>query len=149
MNKTYRLLHLFVLLGVMLALTATPASAALARCRVDPIFVMSNGDIVTVTVDIAAAPDQVSNIHYILHVPAGVKVRKIVHTAQGLRIPETTEVHQDSPAGIYTTSTVVTTPHLVESVAVIAYTRLNGVPMETIFGYDSQHLIVTISRLPE
>lgn len=148
MNKTYRLLHLFILLGVMLAMTATPASAALARCRVDPIFVLSNGDIVTVTVDIATDPTQVSNIHYTLHVPAGVTVKKIVHTARGLRIPETTKVYQDSPAGIYLTNTVVTTRNPEENVAVIAYTRLNGIPTETIFGYDSQHLVVTISRLP-
>ena len=146
MNKTVRLIQVFVLLGVRLAMTAMPVSAALARCRVDPIFVLSNGDIVTVTVDIATDPVQVSNIHYILHVPAGVTVKEVVHTARGLHIPETTEVHQDSPAGVYTSYTVVTTRHQEGTIGVVVYTRLNAVAVKTIHGYNGQLLFALISR---
>jgi hypothetical protein len=146
MNKTIRLIQVFILLGVMLAMTPMPASAALARCRVDPIFVLSNGDIVTVTVDIATDPVQVSNIHYILHVPAGVTVREVIHTARGLRIPETTEVYQDSPAGVYTTYTIATTGHQEGTVAVVMYTRLNAVPVKTTYGYNGQLLFAFVGR---
>ncbi len=146
MNKTTRLIHLVILLGLMLALTTTQASAALVRCRVDPIFVLSNGDVVTVTVDISTDPASVRDVTYILHVPAGVTVKQVAHTARGLRLKEITKVYQDSPTGTYTTDTVVTTRNPSGSVAVISYTRMNGIPTQAIFGYDGQHLVATISR---
>jgi hypothetical protein len=146
MNKTARLIHLFILLGIMLAWTATPASAALARCRVDPIFILSNGDSVAVTSDVFTDPSKISYITYTLHVPAGVTVKRVVHTALGLGIKEIYKVYQDSPSGIYTTNTVVTTSALAPKVAVTVYTRLNGVAVRIVSGYSGQRLIATVSR---
>lgn len=146
MYKLNRLFRLLALLAVILALPATTASAALVRCRVDPIFVLSNGDVVNVTVDIGTDPAKVKNIHYVLHVPAGVTVKEIVHTARGFRIHETTKVYQDSSAGTYLSDTVVSTRGPGGTVPVIAYARLNGVPVQSIFGYNGQNLILTVSR---
>ena len=146
MYKINRLFRLLVLVTVILALPATTASAALVRCRLDPIFVLSNGDIVNVTVDIGTDPAQVTNIHYVLHVPAGVTVKEVIHTGRGLRIHETTRVYQDSPAGGYLSDTVVSTRSPAGTVPVTAYVRLNGVPVQSIFGYNGQNLILTVNR---
>lgn len=145
MNKTNRLIYLFILLVIMLALPTMQASAALVRCRVDPIFNLSNGDIITVTLDIATDAANVKNIHYILHLPAGVTVTKVTYPAARQVTSETYVVKQDSPAKTYTTDTVVTT-QISGKVQVVVYTRLNGVPTKSISGYSGQHLIITISR---
>ena len=146
MNKTSRLICLFILLVTMLALPTMQASAALATCRVDPIFLLSNGDIITVTVAISTDAANVKNIHYILHVPAGVTVTRVTYTAVRQVTSETYVVKQDSPAKTYTTDTVVTT-QVSGRVAVVVYTRLNGVPTTSISGYSGQHLITTINSL--
>jgi hypothetical protein len=144
--KINHLIRLITLVVIMLILPATPVSAALARCRVDPIFVLSNGDVVTVTADIHTDPAGVSNVTYILHVPAGVTVKQVVHTARGFRIKEIYKVYQDSPARTYMTDTVVTTPNAAPTVPVTVYTRLNGVFIKTASGYNGQNLVVTVHR---
>ncbi len=147
MNKATRLIQLFAILGIMLMLTATPASAALARCRVDPVFILSNGDSVAVTSEVFTDPSKISYITYILHIPAGVTVKQVVHTARGLGIKEVYKVYQDSPSGKYTSDTVVTTSSLAPKVAVTVYTRLNANPVQAVSGYNGQHLIATVTRL--
>jgi hypothetical protein len=146
MQKINHLIRLLILVVTILILPATPASAALARCRVDPIFVLSNGDVVTVTVDVFADPSRVHNVIYILHVPTGITVKEVVHTARGHRIKEIYKVYQNSPDRTYVTDTVVTTQNTTTAVGVIAYTRLNGVTTRSASGYNGQHLVVTISR---
>jgi len=146
MNKTHRHFSLFILLVTMLAVSTMQASAALSSCRVDPIFLLSNGDIVTITLDIGTDPANVRNIHYILHVPAGVTVTRVTYTAVRQVTNETYVVTQDSPAKTYTTDTVVTT-QIAGKVVVTVYTRLNGVPTKTVSGYSGQHLIATINSL--
>ena len=92
-------------------LPAVQASAAMSACRIDPHFKLSNGDMITVTLDIGTDVANVRNIHYILHVPAGVTVTNVTYTAKSTTkaINETYVVIQDSPAKTYTTDTVVTT----------------------------------------
>src|SRR5688572_8512834 len=98
MYKITRLICLTVLLTIMLLLPTTNASAALVRCRTDPIFVLSNGDMVSVILDIGTTSTNVRNISYILHVPAGVTVKRVAYTNINLRLPESYKVYQDSPA---------------------------------------------------
>jgi hypothetical protein len=146
MYKTNRLIRLFILLVIILALPATQASAALARCRTDPIFKLSNGDILTVTLDLGTAEANVRSVVYTLYVPAGVTVKQVIYTDGGIGKKETYKVYQTSPAKTYTTDTVVTTVNSAGLVNVIAYTRLNGVNTKSASGYSGQHLITTISR---
>lgn len=146
MQKINHLIRLLILVVTILILPATPASAALARCRVDPIFVLSNGDVVTVTVDVFADPSRVHNVTYVLHVPTGVTVKAVIHTARGFGIKEIYKVYQNTPDRTYITDTVVTTQNTTTAVGVIAYTRLNGVATRSTSGYNGQHLVVTISR---
>ena len=147
MNKTTRLIQLFAIVGIMLVLTATPASAALSRCRVDPHFHLSNGDMVTVTLDIGTDIANISNIHYILHVPAGVTVTKVTYTAMSDKkaINETYIVYQDSPANTYTTETAVTT-RTSGPVEVTVFSRANGIKEIAVSGYSGHPLFATLRR---
>lgn len=145
MYKIVRLLCLFALVSTLLLLPTGSASAALVRCRTDPIFLLSNGDVVNVTVDITTDAANIRNIHYVLHVPAGVTVKKVAYTALNLRLYETYQVVDDSPARTYTTRTIVTTRSLTR-VPVLSMTRLKGVFAKYVSGYSGEHLMVTVSR---
>jgi hypothetical protein len=137
----------FLILAVMLfALPATEASAALLRCRTDPIFWLSNGDILIVALDIGTTEANISNVNYILSVPAGVTVKQVVYTDTSLGRKETYKVYQTSPAKTYTIDTVVTTVNSAGVVDVIVYTRLNGVYAKTISGYNGYHLLATLRK---
>ena len=146
MNQRNRLICLFALLIFMLVLPSTHASAALVRCRVDPIFVLSNGDVVAITADIYADPSRVGDITYTLRVPFGVTVKEVVHTARGFGIKEIYKVYQNSPAQTYITESVVTMQSILPPAAVTISTRLNGVSVSTISGYSGQHLLITIKQ---
>lgn len=147
MNKTNRLIQLFILLMVMLALPVMQASAALTRCRIDPHFKLSNGDMVTVTLDIGTDIANVKSVNYILHVPAGVTVTNVTYTAKSDRkaITETYTVIQDSKAKTYTADTVVTT-RTPGRVDVIVYTRVNALKEIAVAGYSSQLLSATFFK---
>jgi len=146
MHKTNRLFLLLILLMSMLVPPTMHASAALSRCRTDPIFKLSNGDIVTVTLEISTDAHNIRNINYVLHVPPGVRVTKVTYTAGAKKdMRETYRVYQDSPARTYTIDTVLTT-QTPGSVAVTVYTRLNGNIKETVAGYNGEDLSATLSR---
>lgn len=144
MYKISRLICLMVLAATFFLLPATSASAALVRCRTDPIFLLSNGDVINITVDISTDPANVRNIHYVLHVPAGINAKRVTFTALGLRLDETYQVVQDSPAKTYSTDTVVTTK-TVNTVQVVSMTRLNSVLAKYVSGYNGEHLMITAS----
>jgi hypothetical protein len=146
MDKINRLMYIFILVVIMLALPTSEASAALLRCRTDPIFFLSNGDILIVALDIGTAESNISNINYLLYVPAGVTVKQVVYTDSSLGRKETYKVYQTSPAKTYTIDTVLTTVNSAGLVDVIVYTRLNGVYAKSVSGYNGQHLIVTLSK---
>ena len=138
-------IFIFILAVIMLALPSAQASAILVHCRTDPIFKLSNGDVINVTLDISTADINVRNVTYILHIPAGVTLSKVTYTAGGMGTKEMYKVYQDSPAKTYTIDTVVTTQNT-GSVAVIATTRLNATYAQSISGYNGQHLIVTVTK---
>jgi hypothetical protein len=163
MKKLSHLLRLLLLTVVIsLILPATPASAALVRCRVDPHFMLSNGDMVTVTLAIDTNIANIRNVHYVLHLPPGVTVTRVIYTAKSDKkaINETYVVYQDSAPGTYVTETVVTTksaqlvnvtqtveitesPELVD---VTVFSRANGIQEIAVSGYSGQPLFATLSR---
>jgi hypothetical protein len=145
MSKMTRLIGFAVLVTIMLLSPTANVSAALVRCRTDPIFVLSNGDMISVTLDISTTAANVRNISYDLHVPAGVTVKKVAYTAINLRIPESYRVYQDSPAKTYTVNTVVTT-QTSGSVGVTVYGRINSGITKSVSGYSSQHLYMALIR---
>ncbi len=145
MYKITHLTRLFILMAVVFVLPTMQASAALSKCRSDPIFKLSNGDAVNVTLDISADATNVRNVTYIIHVPAGVIVTQVTYTAGGMGTKEMYKVYQDSPAKTYTTDSVVTTQNT-GSVAVTATTKLDATYIKSASGYNGQHLIVTVSK---
>ena len=144
MNKITRFIGLFTLVAVTLLWPISNASAALSRCRTDPIFFLSNGDVINITVDINTDPVNIRNINYVLHVPAGVTVKRVTYTAINLGLPETFQVYQDSLARTYTTATIVTTRRMYQA-EVLSMTRLNSVFAKYVSGYIGEKLIVTVS----
>jgi hypothetical protein len=144
-NRLHRLVFLMIAVMTLASLPNMQASAAFRKCRTDPIFKLSNGDVINITLDINADESAVRNVSYVLHVPAGVTVTKVTYTAGGIGKKETYKVYQDSPANTYTTDTHVTTQNT-GSVAMTATTRLNGVYARSASGLTGQHLIVTVAR---
>jgi hypothetical protein len=128
----------------MLLLSTTNAFAALVRCRTDPIFVLSNGVVISVTPDIGTASANVRNISYVLHVPAGVTVRNVAYTAVNLRIPEQYQVRQDSAARTYRVDTVVITQNA-GKVDVTVYVRINAGVRKSVSGFNGQLLFLTLN----
>ena len=144
MYKIARLLCLLILVSTVFLLPSGSASAALVKCRIDPIFLLSNGDVINVTVDISTDAANIRNIHYVLRVPAGVTVKRVTYTNLNLILPETYQVVQDSPEKTYTTTTTVTT-RTSNRVEVLAMTRLNSVFAKYVSGYSGERLMVTVS----
>jgi hypothetical protein len=144
-NRLHRLVFVMIAIMTLASLPNMQASAAFRKCRTDPIFKLSNGDVINITLDINADESAVRNVSYVLHVPAGVTVTKVTYTAGGIGKKETYKVYQDSPANTYTTDTHVTTQNT-GSVAMTATTRLNGVYARSASGLTGQHLIVTVAR---
>jgi hypothetical protein len=145
MYKLPRLFALAVLATIMLLLPTGHVAAILVRCRTDPIFKLSNGDVINITLDISTDVSNIRNVTYFLHVPAGVTVTKVTYTAGGIGSKEMYKVYQDSPAKTYTTDTVVTTQNT-GSVPIIAMTRLNATYTQSVSGYTGSHLIVTVVK---
>ena len=146
-NKNSLLTRLFILfVAILMAVLPTmQASAALTKCRTDPIFQLSNGDKLTVILDISADATNVRNVTYVLHVPAGVTVTKVVYTAGGLGTKEIYKVNQDSTAKTYKTDILVTTQNT-GSVAIIATAKLNTTYTGSASGKTGTYLTVSVSK---
>ncbi len=144
-NWFKRGLWLALAMFIIAAMPNHQALAALVKCRTDPIFFLSNGDMLTVTLDISADMSNIRNVSYIVHVPAGVTIKKVIYTPGGLGTDETYKLYQDSPSKTYTTDTVITTQNT-GSVPVVATTTLNGFLSRSVVGYSGLHLIVTLQE---
>jgi hypothetical protein len=145
----YKITRLFCLLAlgiIMLLMPATNAQAALVRCRVDPHFKLSNGDMITVTLDVGTDVANISNIHYVLHLPPGVTVTKVTYTAKSDKkaINETYSVIPDSSV-TYLSETIVTT-QAPGSVDVTVFARVNTLKENSVSGYSGQRLFISLSR---
>src|SRR5690242_6867808 len=95
------------------------AQAAFQLCRTDPIVTLSNGDVVSIYVEFAADPADVTKIDYKLHVPKGVTAVSIIYMGGELGLVENLTVAQDAKAHEYRSETVV---RVSKSVAVKATT---------------------------
>lgn len=139
----------FFTLLIALLMAAVPtmqASAALVSCRTDPIFQLSNGDKLTVTLDIYTADSNIRNMTYVLHVPAGVTVTRVTYTPGGISSKESYKVYQDSTTPkTYKTDILVTT-QTTGSVAVTATARLNSNYTGSANGYTGTYFTVSVSK---
>jgi hypothetical protein len=139
----YRATILFVTL-IMLASPTMQASAALHKCRSDPMFFLSNGEILTVILEIGTDKAGVRDVHYVLHLPTGVRVLRVVYTSGGVGESETYEIIQDTPKSVYTTETRVNTYENGVPVKVISHLRTTREFSAS--GYNGDLLIITLAQ---
>ncbi len=146
-----------LLLALLFAVARTPvAQAAFSSCRADPVFVLSDGTIIDVQVDIGTDVKNVDEIHYVVHGPRGVKLIAAISTPTlGFEGLETVTYVADQAANQFVTDTVVETS--VPSVRATSYTTFAGNSLlqlrlqlsaqyRAIEGWAGQHLIANLSK---
>jgi hypothetical protein len=133
---------------VLLILQVESASAILRQCRGDPIFFLSDKTKLTVVVEMDTEESNVQEVNYLLHVPPGVDVDRVVFTAGGLGEKETYEVVQDSQEETFTVDTFVTTR--MSGVNITVTSTLAPNITGTAVGHEGEHLTVELtgSSLP-
>jgi len=131
---------LLLSLGVMASISV---DAAFVSCRADPLVFLSNGDTIKIVASMETPASNVKSINYVLHVPPGVSVTKVVYTGGPVAGKEALQVFGDAPANSYTTDTLVTTR--TSGVQVTATTSLRGQRV-SVSGFDRQTLSVTLQK---
>ncbi len=102
MKRIARLIHIPLLLIAILIVIALPGEAdAYMLCRSDPIVVLSNGTALDLTTSLSTLPMQVEEVHYELHVPAGLSMVVAIHTPAWLTSQETFSFFADQAPGQY------------------------------------------------
>lgn len=137
-------IFILVMTLVMVALPTMQASAALHKCRTDPIFYLSNGEVLKVVLEIGTDETGVRDVHYVLHIPAGIRVLRVVYTTGGIGESETYQVVQDSPRGNYTTETIVNTYE--NGIPVTVLSSLRSGQLMPASGYNGDILVITLTQ---
>jgi hypothetical protein len=122
------------------------AQADLIGCRSDPVVRLSNGVTLDLSADIDDTVDDVQQVSYTLHIPAGTFPLAVVGTDGIMGLKESFSVSTDSAPNAYTTDTVVTT--LAPGVGVVATTAAVNVitiGQASATGKTPQHLQVSFS----
>lgn len=127
---------------VMAALPTMQASAALHKCRTDPIFYLSNGEVLKVILEIGTDRAGVRDVNYVLHLPPGIRVLRVVYTTGGIGESETYQVVQDSPRGVYTIEAKVNTYE--NGIPVTVLSSLRAGLLVPVSGYNSDLLVITL-----
>lgn len=145
-NQKTLFTRIFILFMTMLmaALPTMRASAALHKCRTDPIFYLSNGEVLKVILEIGTNKGSVQDVHYVLHLPAGVRVLRVVYTAGGIGKSETYQVIQDSPRSTYRTETRVNTYE--NRIPVKVLSSLRAGRLVSASGYNGDLLVITLTQ---
>lgn len=109
-----------------------PAYARLAVCRSDPLVLLSDGTVLDISADIGALLWDVKEVHYTLHIPAGLKVVVSVSTPNWPTTVERFTVYADNPPGTFTSTTTVftreeNTPVTANFLVNTTYRTLDGV----------------------
>jgi hypothetical protein len=86
----------------------------------------------------------IQEVSYILHVPPGVDVEKVVFTAGGLGEKEIYEIVQDSQPDVYTVDTFVTTQ--VSGVNITVTSTLVPNIKGTAVGHEGEQLTVELNK---
>jgi hypothetical protein len=143
--------------ALLLAVLHAPAAqAAFSSCRSDPLFILSDGTILDVSVAIGTDVSNVEEIHYVVHGPRGVKLVTAISTPTlGFEGLETVTYIADQDAREYSTDTIVHAE--VSNVTATAYTIFAGnnlgilslklaAQYHAINGWAGQHLIAYLSK---
>jgi hypothetical protein len=131
------------------ALNALPvpprlAHAQLAGCQSDPVLLLSNGTEIDLHASIDDSSDDVQQVTYTVHVPAGTRL--VIDTPGALGPKEVVRYAADQGPDHYTTTTVVDTGS--GGVTVMATTQalaLVGAALVTVSGVSHQRLSVSLA----
>ncbi len=136
---------LVLLLFLLTVPLAVQTNAAFDGCEGDPIVLLSNGDVLQMTVAIATDASHVTHIVYTVHAPDGVNLVKVFYTKGPLMDKETVQFLNDGAPDQYTTDTVVS--GTVSGARVLARTKLfsNGKTSATASGYIGDTLSATVA----
>ena len=160
-NRKANLKHLFMVACLLVVgfvasgPMATTTEAAVGGCRADPLVVLSNGTILDVTADIGTSVSNVTEIHYVIHGPRGVKLVAAIRTPTlGLKGPETFTYYADSKPNQYILESLVRTK--INHVGVTMRTTFlkaslqSGVQLtlqyQPVTGFNNQLLRIVIQR---
>lgn len=127
--------------ALLFLLPLARAQAAFQLCRTDPIVTLSNGDVVSIYVEIATEPSDIERIDYKLHVAKGVTATSIVYLGAELGLVENLVVVQDGKPDEYKSETTVR--GIAKSVGVTATTIFEDESV-TVIGAGAKTLKATI-----
>jgi hypothetical protein len=135
-----------MLLAMLLALgfISSTASAGLDACRADPLIVLSDGSRISVSVRINTSAEDIQQVEYVLHVPRGLSIQKIVYTGGALRDKERVTLIADNPPGVFITETTVTAE--VVNARVSVWMRLSGGVSSTVSGFVNERLLIQLTQ---
>ncbi|MEP7356307.1 MAG: hypothetical protein ABI847_03650 [Anaerolineales bacterium] len=146
-----------LLLAALFGISRAPtAQASLGGCRADPVFVLSDGTILDVSVDIGTSVSNVTEISYVVHGPKGVVLVASLSTPTlGFKGLERVSYVGDGAANQYITDTLVQTS--VKSVSATAKTVFAGngllalqlslsAQYRAVQGLAGQHLISILNK---
>ncbi len=152
-----RILNLFSLFLLMaMSASQTPiAEAAIGGCRADPVFILSDGTTLDVTVEINTQISEVKTIRYEVHGPQGVSLIKSISTPTlGFKGKEVIVYYADARPNQYWTDTWVETTS--NNIGVTAYTTFVGfsywgyvalsAQYHPVSGFNAQHLIANLTK---
>jgi hypothetical protein len=146
-----------LLLGVLFGVSRAPAaSASLGGCRADPLFILSDGTILDVSVNIGTDVGNVDEIHYVVHGPKGVQLVTALSTPTlGFKGLESVTYVADGAANQYITDTLVETS--LQNISATAQTVFAGngllalklsltAQYRAVQGQAGQHLISILNK---
>ena len=129
------------------AVPVTPrlAHAQLAGCQSDPVLLLSNGTEIDLHASIDDSSDDVQQVTYTVHAPAGTRL--VIETPGALGPKEAVHFAADQGPGHYTTTTVVDTGSggvaVTATTQALALVRL-AVALATVSGVSHQQLSVAM-----
>lgn len=130
----------FLVAALLCLFPLSRAQAAFHLCRTDPIVTLSNGDVVSIYVEVAAEASDINNIDYVLHVPKGITATDIQYLGAEQGLIENLTIKQDAKPDEYKSETTVYTVKTVAVTASMIFENQN----ETVTGKSGKAIKATI-----
>lgn len=148
-----RLLAGIVVLGAALVAAALPAheaQAAFVGCRSDPIAYLDNGIKVNLSAAVATDRNDIQHIVYVLHVPQGIHLNRVIYTAGELGHREALVFIADGAPGVYSSTTFVETGStgVLVTATTTAVDQLTDTPKARAWaqGHDHEDIAVQVAQ---
>jgi hypothetical protein len=109
MKRAVAFIQITFIVTLLVLLALPEATYAMLFCRSDPAVILSNGMTLDIGADISTLVTEVTEVHYELHVPAGVTLVAAIGTPNWLTTQETFTVFSDQAPRQYSVTTTVYT----------------------------------------